>query len=81
MVEGVPFEPARTYSLRLWAAIRKMVGEHSQRAVAAELRVSESRVSQMMRGGENWTIESVQRLLLACERLRERAAVEDLPSV
>lgn len=70
---GVAFHPASTYSLRVFIALRALAAEHKQRDVAEILHVSESRVSQMMRGGENWTVESVQRLLMACEKLRDKA--------
>lgn len=61
--------PAASISLRLFSAVRAELAPFKQRQIADVLGVTEGRVSQMMGGGQNWTLDTITRLLMAAEKL------------
>lgn len=69
---AVEIYPALSFSLRMFVAVRRECEQHKQREIAEELGVTEARVSQMLSGGRNLTLDTVTRLLLACETLNAR---------
>lgn len=69
----IALAPASSFSLRAFVAVRAELAPFTQRQVAAVMGVTEGRVSQLMAGGQNWTLDTVTRLLMAAERLRAEA--------
>jgi hypothetical protein len=61
----------QTWSLRLSMAVQAHLAGLKQRDLAAEMGVSEARISQIMRAPSNWTIGTVERLLMSAAALSE----------
>lgn len=71
-IPAVNLYPASSISLRIFSAVRAELAPFKQRDVADVLGITESRVSQLLAGGQNWTLDTVTRLLMAAEKLNKR---------
>lgn len=76
---SVDLFPAHSFSLRLYVALRKELEPHTQRAVADAMGVTEQRVCQLMQGGQNPTVETITRLLMATEKLNRKLKASASP--
>lgn len=71
----VELYPAYTFSLRMFTALRKELAPFKQREIAEVMGVTEARVSTILSGGQNITVETITRLLMAAEKLNKRVKV------